>query len=147
MILLRIKYLFIFIICVRIEANNNLTENQSIVGYVEKCNKIALNGFLELLTPQDYEQANLSDINTRVQHFNETFNKFERLQTFQQNISKSFQPILQRIIARITEPLMEMHLPNDCMTALIKIGAGIQNRKPWALKCEYNEKFKKIIVN
>ena len=92
--------------------------------------------FFETLTPDDYDQANMSDINRRVDHINITIERLERLQMFSQNMSKTFDPIIKRIVSRISEILFENQLPNECMTDLIRIGSGIHNKKTWALKCK-----------
>ncbi|XP_054166927.1 nose resistant to fluoxetine protein 6-like [Oppia nitens] len=52
---------------------------------------------------------------------------------FAKNVSKIYEPIVNRLTARFSELLMEIDLPNDCMSSLIKLGSAVKDKKKWAL--------------
>ncbi|XP_054166928.1 uncharacterized protein LOC128964363 [Oppia nitens] len=96
-----------------------------------------INGFqynlFESLTPDDYSVANRSQIYQRVGHINHTIDRFNRMSGFAKNVSKIYEPIVNRLTARFSELLMEIDLPNDCMSSLIKLGSAVKDKKKWAL--------------
>ncbi|CAG2116817.1 unnamed protein product, partial [Medioppia subpectinata] len=84
------------------------------------------------LTPEDWEQEkNRSVIYQRVDHINQTVDKLNRLKNITDKIRQTYEPIVQRLGSRLSEVLMEIDLPNDCMRSLITIMTGIKDGKQW----------------
>ena len=104
----------------------------------KKCslNRLMDNMF-ESLTPEDYSQANHSVVYQRVNHINETIDRFIRLKNFAEKLRNTYEPIVQRLSARMSEVLMEIDLPNDCLSSLVNIMSGIRDNKKWALQCKH----------
>ena len=104
----------------------------------KKCslNRLMDNMF-ESLTPEDYSEANRSVVYQRVNHINETIDRFIRLKNFAEKLRNTYEPIVQRLSARMSEVLMEIDLPNDCLSSLIQIMSAIRDHKEWALPCKY----------
>jgi hypothetical protein len=91
----------------------------------------------QIILPEDYEQNTNLDFNTRVKHLNETIATFKRLHQYSQNVSEKLKPIIKRVMPRISEILLMIHLPPDCMASLTRISQSAQDRQQWALKCKY----------
>ena len=91
----------------------------------------------ESLTPEDYSEANRSVVYQRVNHINETIDRFIRLKNFTEKLRNTYEPIVQRLSARMSEVLMEIDLPNDCLSSLVNIMSGIRDNKEWALPCKH----------
>jgi archaellum component FlaC len=95
-----------------------------------------INDLSDQLLPQDYEEGKKLDINRKLKHINETIDTIKRLHQYYNNVSKKMEPIIKRIIPRISDILLSIDLPPDCMASLAMIGQSAQNREQWALKCK-----------
>jgi len=107
--------------------NDYSDENCSIDSLIDK--------FVEHILPDDYEEGKRLDFNKRSNHLNETIATFKRLHQYSQNVSKKLDPIIKRVMPRITDMLLLIDLPPDCMASLVRIGQSAQNQQQWALKC------------
>ncbi|CAG2102300.1 unnamed protein product, partial [Medioppia subpectinata] len=97
---------------------------------------ILMGNMFESLTPEDWEQEkNRSVIYQRVDHINQTIDKLNRLKNITDKIRQTYEPIVQRLGSRLSEVLMEIDLPNDCMRSLITIMTGIKDQKRWVKPC------------
>jgi hypothetical protein len=90
----------------------------------------------EIILPKDYEENKNLDFNARVKHLNETIATFKRLHQYSQNVSEKLKPIIKRVMPRISQILLMIDLPPDCMASLTRISQSAQDREQWALKCK-----------
>jgi hypothetical protein len=97
---------------------------------------LLIDQFLQLILPQDYEEGKQLDFNRKIEHLNETFAIFKRLHQYSKNVSQKIQPIIKRVMPRISEILLLIDLPSDCMASLVRIGQSAQEGQQWALKCK-----------
>jgi hypothetical protein len=95
-----------------------------------------IDGFLNNILPDDYEENKKLEIKYSTKHFNETIAIVKRLHKYSQNVSEKMQPILKRLMPRITDLLLMIDLPPDCMASLVRIGQSVQNGEQWAFKCK-----------
>ena len=117
----------------------NQTSNQHLMG---QCSiEDVLNKFLEIITPDDFDQANMNDMYTRVKNFNQTIEKFVRLEKWSTNIRARLEPTAKRIMSRVIENVIVLDLNEECLKSLVRIGNGISNQEPWAIQCELVKDF------
>ena len=95
-----------------------------------------LNKFFESITPEDYEEGQQMNIYSKVKNEREFIGRIERLNDWSNNLSKTYEPILKRLQNRLSETLMTIDLPNDCLKSLVKIGVALKEGKSWALTCK-----------
>jgi len=123
------------------ESNGIENDNHYEDDYEDNSNVCSTDIFIDQLSqiilPEDYEQNTNLDFNTRVKHLNETIATFKRLHQYSQNVSEKLKPIIKRVMPRISEILLMIHLPPDCMASLTRISQSAQDRQQWALKCKY----------
>ena len=117
----------------------NQTSNQHLMG---QCSiEDVLNKFLEIITPDDFDQANMNDMYTRVKNFNQTIEKFVRLEKWSTNIRARLEPTAKRIMSRVIENVIVLDLNEECLKSLVRIGNGISNQEKWAIQCELVKDF------
>ena len=90
---------------------------------------------IEKILPDDYEEGKQLDYNRKYKHLNESIAIINRLHQYSQNVSKKFEPIMKRITSRMTESLVLIDLPPDCVSSLVRIGQSAKDGQKWALKC------------
>ena len=95
-----------------------------------------LNKFIEIITPDDFDQVNMNDMNRKVKHWNETIKKVERNQVWTMNIKDRLEPTAKRIMARVIENIIVLDLNEECLKSLVRIGNDISNQEQWAIQCE-----------
>ena len=96
-----------------------------------------LDKFFQSITPDDYEIGVNMNFYSRVQSMKDVNEKVERLIGWSKNVSKTYEPLLNRIQMRLSESLMLIDIPDDCLKSLVRIGVAINDRELWALRCEY----------
>ena len=87
-----------------------------------------------IFTPDDYEEGK-QNIKDSFENFNQTLIAINRLQQYTQNISEKMSEFSKRLSNRLSEVLMTVDLPPDCMNSLVRIGSAAKNGDLWALKC------------
>jgi hypothetical protein len=95
-----------------------------------------INHLSDKLLPEDYDEGKKLDINRKLKHINQTIDTFKRLHQYYKNVSIKVEPIIKRIIPRISDILLSIDLPPDCMASLVMISKSAQDREEWALKCK-----------
>ncbi len=110
------------------EKNDDYIQMCSVDTFIDKLNKVIL--------PQDYEEGKKLEINTKVKHLNQTIAKLKRLYHYSQNVSEKMQPIMKRVMLRMSQILLLIDLPSDCLSSLSRISQSAQDGQQWALKCE-----------
>ena len=90
---------------------------------------------LDILTPEDFEEGK-ENIKSDIESFNETIEAVLRLQQYTRNVSQKMSEFSKRMNSRLSETLMTIDLPSDCMTSLIRIMSAAKNGELWAIKCE-----------
>ena len=93
--------------------------------------------YTELLLPEDYEEGKQLDFTQKSYTFSESIARIKRLHQYQKNVTRKIDPIIKRIIPRLSEMLFYIDLPSDCMSSLVRIGQAARNGEKWALRCEY----------
>jgi ABC-type ATPase with predicted acetyltransferase domain len=99
---------------------------------------------IENLLPTDYEENKKLDPKRKIKHLNETIATFRRLEEYSKNVSEIMKPIMKRVMPRITDILLMINLPPDCMASLARIGQSAREGETWALKCRSYRVFIKI---
>ena len=90
---------------------------------------------LDILTPEDLEEGK-ENIKSDIESFNETIEAVLRLQQYARNVSQKMSEFSKRLNSRLSETLMTINLPSDCLTSLIRIMTAAKNGELWAIKCE-----------
>lgn len=100
--------------------------------------------FVNNVLPDDYEESKKLDYKRKLNHYNETIAILRRLHRYGESLKKKVDPILKRLMPRMTELLLLVDLPSDCLSSLARIGQSAKDREYWAIKCE-SINFKKIL--
>jgi len=122
--------------------NNDKNEfNRTYYDYDDSENECSvdtlIDDFVEIILPEDYEENKQKQIKYNVSHLNETIAIMKRLHQYSQNVSEKMKPIMKRVMPRISEILLLIDLPHNCMASLARIGQSAQDGQLWALKCKF----------
>ncbi len=102
---------------IHIQMDFNITNPQKNDDYIQMCSvDTFIDKLNELILPEDYEEGKKLQINRKVKHLN--------------------QPIIKRVILRMSQILLPIDLPSDCLSSLSRISQTAQDGQQWALKCE-----------
>jgi len=96
---------------------------------------IVIDYLSESLLPGDYEETKKLKPKYKVDHFNETVGIIKRLDQYSKNVSQIMEPIMKRLTTRMTDLLLMLDLPPDCMASLARIGQSVQDGEMWGLRC------------
>ena len=91
--------------------------------------------FNSIILPDDYEEGK-HNIKNRIESFNESLLASIRLEQYSHNVSEKMSELNKRIVNRLSEAMMTLDLPPECMTSLVRIMNGVNNGDLWALKCK-----------
>lgn len=112
----------------------------------EECTVDAfIDHYSELILPDDYEEGKQLDFTQKSFTFSETISRIKRLHQYQQNVTRKIEPILKRVMPRLSEFLFYIDLPSDCMVSLVRIGQAAKDGERWAMKCKLS--FLRIFMN
>ena len=92
----------------------------------------------ENLLPGDYEENKKLEPKFTVNHLNETIAIIHRLVEYSKNVSEVMKTFMKRVTPRMTDLLLLIDLPPDCLSSLVRIGQSAQEGQIWAMKCELN---------
>lgn len=122
---------------IHIQMDFNITNPQKNDDYIQMCSvDTFIDKLNELILPEDYEEGKQLQINRKVKHLNQTIAKLKRLHHYYQNVSEKMQPIIKRVILRMSQILLPIDLPSDWLSSLSRISQTAQDGQQWALKCE-----------
>ncbi|XP_054166924.1 nose resistant to fluoxetine protein 6-like [Oppia nitens] len=90
--------------------------------------------YTELLLPEDYEESKKLNFTQKSFTFPEVIEKVKRLHKYQQNVTNKLNPLIKKVMPRLSELIFYVDLPVECMTALARVGQAVQNGDRWAIK-------------
>jgi len=126
------------------DKSDNYFSNSSDDNFNEKINfnevcsvDLLIDKVSENILPEDYEEVSNFSTDSKPKHLNQTIAIIKRLHQYSQNVSKKIEPIIKRIMPRMSEILLSIDLPSDCMASLTRIGQSAQDGQIWAMKCRF----------
>jgi hypothetical protein len=95
-----------------------------------------LNNYIEKIQNL-HEEGRNEIVDKRVNHINETFDKFIRLMNFAQNLF-TYDKNIQRNVQKISDffASLNINVTEECYSSLVKIYNSFRNRELWGIKCK-----------
>ena len=90
---------------------------------------------IDIFTPEDFEEGK-QNMKTDIESFNETLKAIIRLQEYSRNVSRKMSEFSKRLNSQLSETLMTIDLPSECLSSLVRIMSAAKNGELWALKCK-----------
>jgi len=126
--------------------NNSLTNDYDFDNECEdQCSSDQIiDQMIGVFTPDDYEEGK-QNIKYEFKTIEETLNALKGLDEYQQNVRQKMSEFIKRLSNRLSEVLMTIDLPQECMNPLVRITNSANDGQVWGLKCKCTWSFNIIL--